>query len=254
VNNFRNAIVRNPGKNFAEGITTSELGAPDYGLMLKQHRAYADMLRGLGLVVTVLEAEPHYPDAYFVEDVAVILPEVAIVTRAGAEARRGEVEIIVAHLPDDRPAARIEAPGTLDGGDVLAVGRRLFVGVSSRTNREGAEQLGRIAAAHGWEWTPVPVRAGLHLKSSVSAVGPDVLLVSEDFAGRPEFDGFERIVVDPAEAYACNTLWINETLITPQGFPDTRRRLEGLGMPVVALDVSEAHKMDGGLTCMSLRY
>jgi len=160
----------------------------------------------------------------------------------------------VPHLPDDRPTARIEAPGTVDGGDVLAAGRTLFVGGSSRTNQEGAEQLGRIVMAHGWAWVPVPVEAGLHLKSSVNAVGPDALLVSEDFAGRPEFEGFERLVVDAAESYACNTLWINGTVITPEGFPNTRRKLEGLGTPVLVLDVSEAHKMDGGLTCLSLRY
>jgi len=251
---FRNAIVRLPGENFADGITTAELGVPNCTLMLEQHAAYVEALRGLGLAVTVLEAVPDCPDAYFVEDVAVILPEVAVVTRPGAEVRRGEVESMVLHLPGDRPLAHIDMPGTLDGGDVLAADRRLFVGISSRTNGEGAEQLGRIAAEHGWEWVPVPVGAGLHLKSSVNAVGPDVLLVSEEFAGRSEFEGFERITVDSAESYACNTLWINGTLIAPEGFPNTRRKLDLLGMPVLELDVSEAHKMDGGLTCMSLRY
>jgi dimethylargininase len=251
---FSHAIARLPGQDFAQGITTSRLEKPIYELMLAQHQAYTDCLQSLGLEVILLAPLSGYPDAYFVEDVAVVTPEVAVITRPGAGSRRGEAGSIAPVLEKFRPLEWIRAPGTIDGGDVLMAGSHFFVGLSKRTNREGAGQLGDLLARHGCTWEAVPVGAGLHLKSSVNWVGGRTLLLSPDFAGRPEFDGYDQIVLDPAEAYAGNTLWINGQLLTPAGFPDTRARLDQLGLPVIELETSEAQKMDGGLTCLSLRF
>jgi dimethylargininase len=184
----------------------------------------------------------------------VVTPEVAIITLPGAPGRRGERESIAPILAQHRPLAHIEPPGHLEGGDVLIAGRQVFVGLSERTNQAGAEQLGRILDDFGYNTIPVPVGPGLHLKSSVNLVAPNTLLLTADFAAKPAFAGFQHIVVDDHEAYASNTLLINGTLIMPAGFPRTRARLEALGQPIVELDVSEVQKMDGGLTCMSLRF
>jgi dimethylargininase len=251
---FTRAIVRRPGPNCAAGLTTSDLGPPDYDLLLVQHRHYVAALGQLGLSVEELPAEPDYPDAYFVEDPAVVTPEVAIITLPGAPARQGEQEGIAPILAQYRPLAHIEPPGHLEGGDVLMVGRQVFVGLSERTNQAGAQQLARILAEHGYETTAVPVGPGLHLKSSVNVVGPDALLLTADFAAKAPFAGYQHIVVPEQETYASNTLLVNDALIMPAGFPFTRARLEALGRPIFELDVSEVQKMDGGLTCMSLRF
>ena len=251
---FTHAIVRLPGDDFARGITTSSLEKPEYHLMLAQHQAYTACLQSLGLGVTSLPPLVGFPDAYFVEDVAVVTPELAVITRPGAGMRRGEAGPIAPVLAEYRPLEWIRAPGTLDGGDVLMVGRHFFIGLSERTNQPGASQLGELLARQGCTWEAIPVGAGLHLKSSVNWVGDRTLLLTAAFASRPEFEAYERIVLDPAEAYAGNTLWINGQLLTPAGFPKTRAQLEPLGLPVIELETSEAQKMDGGLTCMSLRF
>ncbi|WP_462326764.1 dimethylarginine dimethylaminohydrolase family protein [Desulfobaculum sp.] len=251
---FTHAIVRTPCEGFADGITTAcELGVPDYSLMLKQHAAYVDTLRGLGLTVDVLPAEPDFPDAHFVEDVAVVTPEVAVITNPGATERNGEKERIVPILEERRPVVRIEAPGTVDGGDVLQVERQFFIGVSGRTNEAGAKQLGDILTAYGYTCTLVPVREGLHLKCGVTSLGGNDLLITQEFAAREEFSGYTLHIVEPQEEYAANALYINGTVITPAGFPSTRKILDGLGRNVVELDMTETRKMDGALTCLSLR-
>ena len=251
---FTHAITRRPGEDFAQGLTTSDLGPPSYGLMVKQHEAYVRTLKALGLETIVLNALPGYPDATFVEDTAVVTPDVAIITNPGAEARRGEEDAIEPILASYRETVRIQAPGTVDGGDVLMVGTHFLIGISDRTNDEGAEQLGRILEEYGNTWTAVPVAAGLHLKSSVNYVGKRTLLVTEEFADLNELKGYDKIILDKAEEYAGNTLLIHDCLITPKGFPDTRKKLEAMGLEIIELDVSEARKMDGGLTCMSLRF
>lgn len=251
---FTHAITRKPGENFAQGITTSDLGPPDYELMVQQHAAYVQALRSLGLKVIVLPAEPGYPDAYFVEDTAVVTPDVAIITNPGAKARQGEEDTIEPILARYRKTARIRAPGTVDGGDILMVGSHVFIGLSARTNQEGAAQLARILEKYGHTWATVPVDAGLHLKSNVNYVGRNTLLLTERFASYSQFEGYAKIVLDRSEERAGNTLFVNDHLIMPRGFPNTRASLEPLGLPIIELDVSEARKMDGGLTCMSLRF
>ncbi len=253
-NMFSIAITRKPGDNFSQGITTSDLGAPGFALILAQHAAYIETLRQLGLSVIELDSLADYPDAHFVEDVAVVTPEIAVITNPGATARNGEQEHIEPVLAQYRELAHIRPPGTVDGGDVLMVGKHFFIGISERTNQIGGMQLGEILKKYGNTWSAVSVGAGLHLKSSVNWVGGNNLLISPAFAHRFEFEGYAQIIVDPDEEYACNTLWINNILLTPKGFPKTKERLASLGLKIIELETSEALKMDGGLTCMSIRF
>jgi dimethylargininase len=251
---FKNAITRRPGKTFDRGITTSDLGAPSYELVLRQHAVYIDTLKAIGLDVIELGPLPEYPDAHFVEDTAVVISEAAIITRPGAIARRGEEESIAKVLAQYREIEYIQAPGTLDGGDVLMIGNCFFIGISERTNPEGAKQFGRILEKYGKTWTAIRVGAGLHFKSSVNYIGRNSILVTQDFASHEALGGYNKIIVDQKEEYSANTLWINDHLLLPRGFPDTKTKLESLGLPIIELDVSEMQKMDGGLTCLSIRF
>ena len=251
---FTRAIARLPGPDAAAGLTTAGLGRPDPSLLLKQHSAYVETLRRLGLEVEVLPAAPGFPDAYFIEDAAVVTPEAAVITRPGAPSRRGETVSVESALARYRPLHRIELPGTLDGGDVLAAGGRFFIGLSARTNEDGARQLGAILASFGHSWTAVPVESGLHLKSSVNALGDRTVVLASGFPTKELFRGYDRIVLDPGDDYAANTLWINGTLLVPKGFPRALEKLSGRGLPVIEVDTSEMRKMDGGLTCLSLRF
>ncbi len=251
---FQRAILRRPGPDLAQGLTTARLGAPDYARALEQHSAYRDVLEGLGLECTVLDALPGSPDAWFVEDAAIVTDDLAVITRPGADSRRGETRGIEQALSALKPVARITAPGTLDGGDVLFAGGHCYVGLSARTNEAGAEQLAGLLQEVGIATAPVRVPAGLHLKSSVNYLGRGRMLMSHEFATEPEFASFEHILVDAEEGYAANTLWINGTLLVPEGYPRVTASLEALRYPVITLDMSEAAKMDGGLSCMSLRF
>ena len=250
---FSHAIVRRPGESFHRGLTTSDLGSPDHARMLAQHQAYVTTLERLGLQVQVLDPLPSFPDSYFVEDVAVVTPRVAIITRPGAVERRGEEDAIVDVLAPHRPLARIRAPGTLEGGDVLITSHDVFIGVSGRTNPEGARQLAAILEGHSYRCVEVPVGAGLHLKSSVSWVGGETVLITRGFAQRPEFSRYRKITLHPDDEYAGNSLRINDFVLIPAGLPRVKQALASSGSNVIELDLSEARKMDGGLSCMSLR-
>lgn len=251
---FTRAIVRKPGADCARGLTKARLGRPNVKLLLAQHRAYIRALRSLGIRVTVLPEEPGFPDAYFVEDTAVVTPRVAVITNPGASSRRGEENAIEPLLAKYRPTVRIKPPATVDGGDVLMVENHFFIGITERTNLAGARALGRHLQDYAHAWTPVPVSAGLHLKSSANYLGQGRLLVTRAMADRVEFADFPKIILDPGEEYAANTLWINGRLLIPAKFPKTRKKLEKLGLPLIELEVSEIRKMDGGLTCLSLRF
>lgn len=248
------AIVRRPGKEMAAGITTANLGAPDMSKALEQFDAYVKALEYCGLTINILDPLEGFPDAHFVEDAAVVTPEAAIITNPGAASRKGEVPTIAAALQPFRKTVWIQPPGTIDGGDVLMVGRHFFIGLSERTNDQGARQLGDIVAGFGCTWALVPVATGLHLKSSVTAVGKAALLTTQAFAAHPALAGWQCITVPPGEEYAGNTLLVNDHLIMPAGFPATRKKLQVSNRPIIALDTSEFRKMDGGLTCLSLRF
>jgi dimethylargininase len=251
---FTYALVRKPSPNFIKGLTTSLLGTPSYTLIKKQHDAYVEALGKLGLEVMILDSQSDYPDAYFVEDTAVVTPEIAVITIPGAISRQGEQTSIEPVLSRFRKIEKIQAPGTVDGGDVLMAGDRFFIGVSERTNTEGARQLGTILESYGYVWDTVPIGEGLHLKSSINYVGNNTLLLTAPFKNLSYFDSYDKIILEETDVYAANTLWVNDSLIMPKGFPAAKEKLSRVGMPIIQLDVSEVAKMDGGLTCLSLRF
>lgn len=248
------AIVREPGASFADGLTTASLGAPDYPTMLLQHEAYVSALKDIGLAVTSLPPLPGHPDAHFVEDVAVITPKQAIITRPGAPSRAGEVEPMVRELRKWRDLTRIKEPGTLEGGDVLIAGKRCLIGISKRTNQSGADQLASILSDEGFECRTLNVHDGLHLKSSINELDDDTLLITEAYADNPALEGFDCVVVPKGEEYAANTLVVNDTILMPAGFENTHAILRDSGLDVFELAMSESQKMDGGLSCLSLRF
>ena len=251
---YSQAITRKPSNNFATGITTSELGKPEIHLMLNQHKIYIDTLEKLGLQVIELEALKDYPDAHFVEDTAVIIPEVAIIARSGAKSRRGEEVSIEKELAKFKNIEKIISPGTLDGGDILLVEKKVYIGISERTNQEGANQLSEFLSNYGYESETIQVEEGLHLKSDVNYIGKNTLLVTEKYFNNPAFKNYTKICVDANEVYAANSLLINDKLIVPKGFPKTKIKLQQAGFDTIEIDMSESQKMDGGLTCLSLRF
>lgn len=251
---FEYAITRIPAQTFDRGITSAKLGLPSYKSVLKQHRSYTQTLKSIGLKVVELEPLSEYPDAHFVEDTAVVTPEMAIITNPGAPSRQGEEISIASVLAQHRPLEHIQAPGTVDGGDVLMIDNHFLIGISQRTNEAGAEQMGRILDGQGKTHSTIPVGTGLHFKSSVNYAGNNTVIVTPDFAEHEALKAYEKVIIDQNESYAANTLWINDHLLVPKGFPTTKTKLEALGLPIIELDVSEMQKMDGGLTCLSIRF
>lgn len=251
---FNYAITRKPAKNFADGLTTSFLGTPQYELIMIQHQEYVRALKERGLEVTVLDELDDHPDAYFVEDVALVTPEAAILTNPGAEVRKGEVVHIESTLAKFRKIERIAAPAEIEGGDVMCVEGHYFIGKTPRTNKLGAEQIGRILERYGYTWSVVPVPNYLHLKTAVNYIGNNTLLMTDVFAEEEQFARFDKIIVDEENLPAVNTLLVNGHLLTPKGYPRVKDKLLENNPNVVELDVSEVAKMDGGLSCLSLRF
>jgi dimethylargininase len=226
----------------------------DMWLADAQHAAYRAALEQCGAVVLDLPAIEAHPDCAFVEDMAVIFPEITIHCRPGAQSRRGEVAAMVPHLPADRPWARIEAPGTVDGGDVLCVGRAVFIGRSSRTNREGIEAIRAHLAPHGYTVTPIDVRHSLHLKTAVTALDDDRLLINPKWVDTGEFGGRDMIEVSPDEPFGANALRMGDRLLYGAHSVRTADRLEQAGYRVLRVEVSEFAKAEAGMTCLSLVY
>ncbi|HEX3280975.1 MAG TPA: arginine deiminase family protein [Pyrinomonadaceae bacterium] len=255
---FTRAIVRPPATNFAQGLTMADLGDPDYELALKQHETYSVALAQCGLTLTRLEPDPNHPDSSFVEDTAILTDQCAVLTQPGAPSRAGEVASIRLALAEFFPDLNtIESPGTVDGGDVCEAGNHFFIGLSERTNEAGAQQLSALLASSGYSCTLVDIRSEsslLHLKSGLAYLGDRRLVVSEALASRAEFVGYDRIVVNDAEAYAANCLRVNDYVLVADGYPMLTEQLCRLGYQTVALKMSEFQKMDGGLSCLSLRF
>lgn len=249
------AITRQVSPRMSECQLTHLARAPiDVKRATEQHQAYEKCLEGLGCRVTSLPAEPELPDSVFVEDVAVVFDELAILARPGAESRRAEVASVGKALEPYRKLERIEAPGTLDGGDVLTVGKQVFVGLSQRTNQAGIEQMRALLAPHGYSVESVPVERCLHLKSAVTQVAEGTLLINPAWLDRSAFPSFELIEVDPAEPFAANALLLNSAVIYPAAYTRTAKRLQERGIRVVPVEVSELAKAEGGVTCCSLIF
>lgn len=255
---FHHAITRMPGKNFADGLTTVSLGEPVYRLVLEQHVAYCAALQRCGLELVQLDADLDYPDSTFVEDAAVLTPRTAVLTNPGADSRKGEVQALEPAIKRFYTRIRrIQAPGTLDGGDICEAGSHFFIGLSERTNEEGARQLAEFLAEDGYTSNCVSIHGIdgiLHLKSGIAYLGENNLVLIDALVDRPEFKGYNIVRVDSEENYAANCLRVNDNVLIPRGYPHLQSAIEALGYAVIPLEMSEYQKMDGGLSCLSLRF
>ena len=247
------ALVREVSPQLARcELTHLARSAIDAGRAALQHRTYTQALQALGCTLEWLPPLPEYPDSVFVEDTAVLLSEVAVITRPGASSRRGETPTVAAALERHAPLGRITAPGCLDGGDVLCIGRRLYVGACGRSNAEGIAQLARLAGAHGYRVEAVALAGCLHLKSACSLIPPDLLLVNPQWVDAAAFGTRPTVAVADCEPYAANTVTVGGTTLVSAAYPQTQQLLEAAGVRTQLIDVSELHKAEGGLTCMSV--
>jgi dimethylargininase len=220
----------------------------------RQHEAYEERLREEGCAVVRLPATDDMADSVFIEDIALVFGELAVMTRPGASSRRVETAAVAGAIAPYRPIVWIEAPATIDGGDVLTVGKRVFVGESSRTNAAATSQLARYLAPHGYTVHLVPVRGCLHLKSAVTAVSDDTLLINPERVPAEVFRPLTLLEVHPAESDGANALLVGASVIYPTAFPRTCARLEGRGFRVSQVEVTEIAKAEGAVTCCSLIF
>jgi dimethylargininase len=250
------AITREISASFQEcELTHLERVPIDLDRARAQHTAYEWALVEAGCTVRRLDSAAEMPDAVFVEDIAVVLNEGAVICRSGAESRRAETpnvqEVLERH---GRPVQHITAPGTLDGGDVLVIGRKVYVGSSARTNRAGIDQLAWMLKPVGYEVQAVPVRGCLHLKSAATAIAPDTVLINREWVPADAFADLSLLDIDPQEPYGANALAIANVIIYPTAFPRTRERMERRGLRVRPVDVDELQKAEGAVTCGSLVF
>ena len=255
---FSQAIVRPPSTSFPEGLTQADLGVPDLELAMQQHATYCTALEKCGLSLTRLEPDPRYPDSTFVEDTAILTARSAILTHPGAVSRRGEVSSVEAALAQIYPSlTTIKPPGTLDGGDVCQVENHFFIGLSERTNETGAQQLAELLTEDGYTASYVDIRDldnTLHLKSGMANLGDRRLVLTQEMETQDAFQGYEIITVVQEENYAANCLRVNDFVLIPAGHPRTEAKISKLGYTTLTLEMSEFEKMDGGLSCLSLRF
>ena len=233
-------------------LTHLERQPIDWARATEQHHEYECALQSLGCKVERLPVAPSQPDSVFIEDTAFVVDECAVIARPGAVSRRGETSAVADALRPHRRLASIEAPGTLDGGDVVRIGRRIYVGLSSRTNADGIRQLSTILEPLGYRVESVVVRECLHLKTAVSALGDEQLLLNPRMVDGTAFRGAPWIEIDPAEPFAANVICVGDAVLCPANAPGTRRRLETQGYDVVPVDASELAKAEAGLTCCSI--
>jgi dimethylargininase len=255
---FTRAIVLPPSSNFADGLTSVELGRPDFARALEQHARYCEALERCGLSLVRLPENPAHPDATFVEDTAILSARCNVLARPGAPSRAGEVGAIrhalMAFTPDIHA---IEPPGTLDGGDICEADGHFFIGVSHRTNPEGAAQLATLLTDAGCTSACMGIRAVpgiLHLKSGIASLGDRRIVAIDSLASHPALKEHELVRVSAGEEYAANCIRVNDHVLMPAGFPGLQQTLERLGYELIVLDMSEFQKMDGGLSCLSLRF
>jgi dimethylargininase len=246
------AIVRPPAENFSDGITEAGLGLPVYKLALKQHDDYCRALQDCGLELIKLAPDTRYPDSCFVEDTAIIVGDHAIISRLGHPSRRGEESEIAEVLSSFKTLVHIEAPGTIDGGDVMCVGDHFFIGLTGRTNEAGAAQLADVVQQCGFTWSTVPIDKFIHLKTAFSAIDIDTVLC---LSGVPDecFSLVQhRVSVPQDEHWAANSLSTNGFVLVPANCPRTMQLIEQSGKDAISIDTSEFQKMDGRLTCLSI--
>ena len=247
------AIVRRPSQALARcALTFLERQPIHFARAERQHRDYVDALASLGVEVSVLPPEDELPDAVFVEDTAIVLDECAVITRPGIDSRRPETSSVAAILATIRPLVHVSSPGTLEGGDVLRIGRTIFVGRTPRTNDEGIRQMQVAVEPHGYEVVPVTPTGCLHLKSAVSYAGMETVVLNPDWINADLFGQWQCVPVAPEEPYAANVLTVGAIVHTAASAPLTRRKLDALGFDTRVLDTSEFEKAEAALTCLSL--
>ncbi len=252
---FTKAIVRTPSESMINGLTTANLGLPNFELALEQHKNYIDALTKCGLQVTVLAADENYPDATFVEDTALLTSKCAIISNPGAETRKGET-VEMKHVLKSYYSTieEIEEPGTVEPGDIMMVGDHFYIGLSERTNEDGASQMITLLNMHGYSGSVILLKEMLHLKTGVAYLENNNLLAYGEFLDEEELNNFNIIEIDEDESYAANCIWVNNNVIVPKGFPKTRDKIVNAGYSIIEVDVSEFRKLDGGLSCLSLRF
>ncbi|MHA1727832.1 MAG: arginine deiminase-related protein [Promethearchaeota archaeon] len=252
---YKYAITKKPSKNYSNGLTTVNLGKPDYMKTLIQHSNYVNALKRCEIEVTELESDERFPDSTFIEDTAVVNNKVAIIANPGALSRKGEeIEIkkIIGNFYNNIKS--IESPGTLDGGDVLKARNQYYIGLSKRTNKEGAKQLIEILEKYGFICHTITLKNFLHLKSGVNYIGDNNLLITGEFILNPSFNDYNLIEIPKNESYAANCIKVNDYILIPAGYEKTKRSILKLGYNIIELETSEFRKMDGGLSCLSLRF
>jgi dimethylargininase len=252
---FTHAIVRQPAKSIVKGLRAVDIGSPDYDQMICDHNDYVEALVSAGVKVISLTALDKFPDGQFVEDTALCLPEAVILMRPGAPSRLGEVCEIEPQLRDlFRAVCEIEKPGHIEGGDILVTGKEILVGRSARTNENGVSQLSEIVTPLGYVmrevFTPPEI---LHFKTDCSLLGPDEILSTKRLQASGCFDGYSVINVADGEEAAANAIRVNDYVIMPAGFPRTKAILEEHGYKVKVINNTECAKLDGGMSCLSLR-
>ena len=252
---FKHAIVRKPGKSMVNGLTDANLGVPDYELASTQHAKYVEALLSCGVDVKILDADEKYPDSCFVEDVALCTPHCAIITRPGAVSRRGETIAMKKVLENFYQNIEvISVPGTLDAGDVMMVKEHYYIGLSDRTNKKGASQLISFLKKYGMSGSTLKLEKVLHLKTGVAYLENENMLVGGEFVSAPRFQQYNLLEISPHEAYSANSIWVNGKVVIPSGYPVTKLMISKLGYPVIEVDMSEFQKLDGGVSCLSLRF
>ena len=252
---FKNVIVKTPGNSFVNGLTTSDLGVPILEKLYEQHEKYVEALKKCGVEVTQLPTNEAFPDSTFVEDTAVLTPEFAVISNPGAQERNREIE-------DIEPAVKkfydklyyIEGPGTLDGGDVLQAEKKFYVGISERTNEDGARQFKEIVEKEGYEATIIPLKEFFHLKTGIAYLGDNRMVLAGEFIDHPAFESYEKIIIPKENEYSANCIRVKDYVIIPAGYPETNSKLNELGYKTIELEMSEFRKHDGGLSCLSLRF
>lgn len=251
---FKQTVVRIPGSSVVEGQTTSDLGIPVYSETLKQHQEYIEVLTSCGVKVEILGADENYPDSCFVEDPAVVTKDFAIITNPGVETRNGEKQIMEEALKTFFDQFEYITDGFLEGGDVMQIDKHFYIGLSKRTNQEGANQFIKIVEKYGYTGEIVVLKEMFHLKTGVNFIGDNTVLVAGEFIEDPRFDRFQKLVVQNDEMYAANCIRINDYLVMPANFPKTKQQLQEAGFKIKEVHMSEFQKIDGGLSCLSLRF
>ncbi len=252
---FSRAIVRTPCKNMVKGLTAANLGLPDYELALIQHKKYIVALEECGLEMTILEPDEEYPDSTFVEDTALLTPNCAIITNPGAQSRKGEISKIKNVINQFYSNIEcISEPGSVDAGDIMMVGTHFFIGLSSRTNIEGANQVINILNRYEMTGSFINLKNVLHLKSGVAYIENNNLVAAGEFLDKQEFKKFNILKIDDDESYAANCVWINDKVLIPTGYIKAISTIKNAGFSTIEVDVSEFRKLDGGLSCLSLRF